>query len=266
MAKSPSKSRRPAPARSRPSRRAAAAPRERVTLVTGAARGIGRACAERLASEGHRIIGLDINRAEGRFPGELHLVDMRDRAATGALLSELAANNPINGIFNNVGIANHYMIEDYPMDAWDEDLQVLLTVSMQCVRACARGMKEQRFGRIVSVSSELILGHVGRTGYTATKAALVSLARTWSLELAPHGITVNCVAPGPIDTEFFLRNNPIGSAQRETKMRKIPVGRIGKTSDIANAVSFFMREESEWITGQTLFVDGGSGLGGTAVF
>lgn len=239
--------------------------RERITLITGASRGIGRTCAEHLAALGHTIVGLDQNEPAGAFPGDLHLVDLNDREATGAMLSDLAGRYVFNGLLNNAGIANHYMIEEYPLEVLDEDIQVIMTAAVQCVKAVSPLMKEQGFGRIVSISSELILGHVGRTGYVATKAALVALARTWSLELTPHGVTVNCIAPGPIDTEFFQSRNPPGSAQRESKLTKIPAGRIGRPEDIANAVEFFMREESEWVTGQTLFVDGGSGIGGTSV-
>jgi NAD(P)-dependent dehydrogenase (short-subunit alcohol dehydrogenase family) len=240
--------------------------RERITLITGAARGIGRTCAERLASNGHTIVGLDQREPTGQFPGDLYHVDLNDRTATEALLSKLAGRYAFNGLLNNAGIANHHAIEEYPLDVLDEDIQVIMTAAIQCVKALAPLMKAEGFGRIVSISSELVLGHVGRTGYAATKAALISLARTWSLELTPHGVTVNCIAPGPIDTEFFQSRNPPGSAQRKSKLTKIPAGRIGRPNDIANAVEFFMREESEWITGQTLFVDGGSSIGGSAVF
>ena len=124
------------------------------------------------------------------------------------------------------------------------------------------GMLERGRGHILTLSS---LG--GKKGspysatYAGTKAALISFTRTWALELAQHGVTVNAVAPGPVDTEFFMGNNPIGSPQRESKLRRIAVGRLGDPSDVANAVGFLMQEASEFVTGQTMFVDGGSSLG-----
>jgi 3-oxoacyl-[acyl-carrier protein] reductase len=121
-------------------------------------------------------------------------------------------------------------------------------------------MKKQKFGRIVNISSDLVLGIPKRTAYSGTKTMLISFTRTWALELASHGITVNAVAPGPTNTEFFLRNNPIGSPQRKRKLNRIAVGRFAEPVDIANAVGFLMQDSSEFITGQTLHVDGGSGL------
>lgn len=237
----------------------------RITLITGATRGIGRACAERLAADGHTIIGLARSRPEGDFPGEFHAVDFTDREATADALTEITARHAVNGILNNVGLTGHQPVEDYDLSNLDDEIQVNLTCCLQTVQACVPQMKAHGFGRIVNISTELVLGHFNRTGYTAAKASLHALARTWSYELAPHGITVNNVAPGPVATEMFTEKNPIGSDQRNAKLAKIPVGRIGRPEDIAGAVAYFMADETSWVTGQTLFVDGGSGLGGTGL-
>ncbi len=199
------------------------------------------------------------------LPGESWTVDMTDRAATSEALAEITERFPINGIVNNVGLTGHQAVEDYNLADFDDEIQVNLTCAVQTVQTCVPQMKREGFGRIVNISSELVLGHFNRTGYTAAKAGLHALARTWSYELGGHGITVNNVAPGPVETEMFTQRNPVGSEQRNAKLAKIAMGRIGEPDDIAGAVAFFMADETSWITGQTLFVDGGSGLGGTGL-
>lgn len=127
-------------------------------------------------------------------------------------------------------------------------------------------MKKNGSGRIVNISSELALGLPTRTAYGGSKAALISMTRTWALELARDAITVNAVAPGPVDTEMFRGNNPEGSSERERKLQRIPLGRFAAASDIAKSVAFFMSHDAEYVTGQTLFVDGGSSLASAALF
>ena len=122
-------------------------------------------------------------------------------------------------------------------------------------------MQRQSFGRIVNISTELVLGYETRTAYSSAKAGLISFARTWALELANYGVTVNAIAPGPVETDFFLENNPIGSPQREAKLAGIPLGRFGVPEDIAAVAAFFMGPDAAFVTGQTLFVCGGSSLG-----
>ncbi len=241
------------------------AARDRVTLITGATRGIGRACAELLSRRGHDVVGIARSRPDGGFPGELLEVDLADREAAEEALAGLAGRRAVNGIVNNAGLTGHRPVEDYGLDDFDAEIQVNLASAVQTVRAFVPGMKRAGFGRIVNISTELVLGHFNRTGYTAAKAGLHALVRTWSYELAPHGITANNVAPGPVETEMFTRRNPVGGALRNAKLARIPAGRIGEPGDIANAVAFFMAEETGWVTGQTLFVDGGSGLGGTGL-
>jgi 3-oxoacyl-[acyl-carrier protein] reductase len=235
--------------------------RTRTTLITGASRGIGRRCAEHLAAAGHMIVNLDLNPPEGDFPGDSYAVDLANRSAVREMLAEVAGRYAFNGLLNNAGAVGQQSLEDIDLEVFDGVVEVNLVTAIQCAQACLPSMKEQGFGRIVSISSELVLGIGLRTAYSGTKAALISFTRTWALELAPHGVTVNAVAPGPVDTEFFMGNNPIGSPQRESKLRRIAVGRLGDPSDVANAVGFLMQEASEFVTGQTMFVDGGSSLG-----
>lgn len=235
--------------------------RSRTTLITGASTGIGRRTAEHLAASGHHIVNLDLNPPEGDFPGDSFVVDLSDRAAVREMLADVSGRYAFNGLLNNVGAVGQQSLEEIDLDVFDKVVEVNLVTAIQCAQAVLPSMKEQGFGRIVSISSELILGIGLRTAYSGTKAALVSFTRTWALELAGYGVTVNAIAPGPVETDFFMANNPIGSPQREGKLRRIAVGRFGQTSDIANAIGFLMQEESEFVTGQTIFVDGGSGIG-----
>lgn len=237
---------------------------ERVTLITGASKGIGLACASLLAERGHTVVGLSRNAPSGRFPGVLHLVDLADRQALAQTLSTLTAQYRFNGLVNNVGYVTPQLLDVVDLGAYDRTFEVNATSAMLCAQALSPGMQAQRFGRIVNIASEVVLGMTRRTAYAAAKAVLMSFTRTWALELASHGITVNSVSPGPVDTEFFAANNPVGSAVRQSKVDRIPRGRIGLPADIANAVGFFMLAESEFVTGQNLFVCGGSSLGSSS--
>jgi 3-oxoacyl-[acyl-carrier protein] reductase len=116
-------------------------------------------------------------------------------------------------------------------------------------------------GRIVNITSLVVLGMVNRTAYAAAKAAVTSFTRTWALELAETGVTVNAVAPGPVETEMFRRNIPAGSEAERAFLTQIPMRRLGKPEEIAATVTFLLSNESSYITGQTLFVDGGGSIG-----
>lgn len=237
-----------------------------ITLITGAGKGIGLACAHRLAAAGHRVVGLALSPPPPAFPGHFHQVDLGDRAATERLLAELCARHRFTGLLNNVGRVDPQPLGAVELDTFDKVIGLNMVTALQCAQACLPAMREQRHGRIVSIASEVVLGLVKRTAYAAAKAGLMSFTRTWALELARDGITVNAVAPGPVDTDLFAVNNPPGSAERQRKIDRTPVGRLGQPEDIANAVAFFMSPHSSYITGQTLFVCGGSSLGSSEFF
>jgi NAD(P)-dependent dehydrogenase (short-subunit alcohol dehydrogenase family) len=139
--------------------------------------------------------------------------------------------------------------------------QLHLGAAIILVQAVLPGMRERQFGRIVLISSRAALGLQTRTSYAATKAGMIGMARTWALELAPFGITVNVVAPGPIgDTDMFRDVVPAGSARENAIAKSIPVGRLGRSDDVARAVLFFADPQNSFVTGQLLYVCGGASI------
>jgi NAD(P)-dependent dehydrogenase (short-subunit alcohol dehydrogenase family) len=232
---------------------------DRTFLITGATKGIGRALSDRLIRDGHRVVGLAREKTD--FPGELVSVDLADRSATADVLRELTARYEFHGVVNNVGLVRPQYLGEIELADMDDVFAVNLHPAVQTVQAILPGMRSRGWGRIVNVSSLTVLGVVQRTAYAAAKAALVSFARSWALELAETGITVNAVAPGPTETELFRKNSPSGSEGERRFLSLVPMKRFGKPDEIAAAIAFLLSEDAGFITGQTLFVDGGASIG-----
>lgn len=236
----------------------------RTFLITGASKGIGLALARRLTQNGHQVVGLARGEAP-HFPGTLVQVDLADAPATDAALADLTARFAFDGVVNNVGLVRPQRLGGVEVAALEEVMRVNLHPALQAVQALLPDMTARDWGRVVNITSLTVLGAVERTAYAAAKAALVSFTRSWALELATTGITVNAVSPGPTETELFRANNASGSEGERRYLAGIPMSRFGQPDEIAAAIAFLLSEDAGFITGQTLNVDGGASIG-TAAF
>jgi 3-oxoacyl-[acyl-carrier protein] reductase len=235
---------------------------ERYAVVTGGAQNIGRAIAERLRDDGYRILVIDVIEPEVEsFRADARRVDLSDRTAAEKAFAEIASQYPVRVLVNNVGIVAPAPFDDVDVGDFDRIMHLNARTALLAAKAFVPTMRRLGGGRIVMNTSRVTLGKVQRTLYSASKGALQSMARTWALELASDGITVNCVAPGPIATTAFWRNNPPDSDYTRNLVASIPLKRMGTPEDVANAVSFFCSDGASFVTGQTLFVCGGVTVG-----
>lgn len=237
---------------------------QRTFLITGASKGIGRALSNRLAKAGHQVVGIARNANDPSYPGILIPVDLSDRDATDVAMKRLVDRFSFDGVVNNVGFVRLARIGQVDIDDLEYTLRLNLTPAVQVVQALLPQMRAKGWGRIVNVSSLVALGMAERTAYAAAKSAMNSFTKTWGLELAESGITVNGVAPGPTETELFRQNTPEGSEAERRFLSLVPMKRMGKPDELAAAIEFFLSEEAGFITGQTLYVDGGASIGRAA--
>jgi NAD(P)-dependent dehydrogenase (short-subunit alcohol dehydrogenase family) len=227
-------------------------------VVTGASRGIGAAIARRLIEDGWQVINLDIAAPTVKTSASWIETDLANEASISNAFAEILAHGPVTGLVNNAGIPGNDALQDTTLESFDRTIAINMRAPMICAQAVLDGMKAQNFGRIVNMSSRAHLGKARRTAYAGTKGALVSMTGVWALEMAEFGITVNAIAPGPILTDLFEAANPPDDPRTRAIIDSIPVKRLGEPDDIANAAAFFMSDKASFVTGQTLYVCGGT--------
>ncbi len=237
----------------------------RVALVTGASRGIGRAVAVRLAAAGAAVVAVARGDHAGPVAEEICSaggravsvgVDVTDADAVDAMIRTAHANyGRIDILVNNAGIVRDQLAMRMTRADWDAVIATNLTAAFTCSRAVLRPMLKQRSGRIVSVGSVVgQMGNAGQVNYAATKAGLIGFSKALAREVASRGITVNVVAPGMVDTDMTAG---LSDSARETLISQIPVGRLGTPDDVAGAICFLASGEAAYITGHVLAVNGG---------
>lgn len=235
-------------------------------IVTGGSAGIGAEIVRQMLDAGYEVISM-ARRAADFTHERLHnvQVDLSDVVATEQAAAEVSQRFAVTHFVHNAGVIWPNLLPDVKLDELQGLTQIHLGSAIQITQACLPAMQQQQFGRIVLMSSRGALGLPTRTAYSATKAGMVGMARTWSLELAASGITVNVVAPGPIQTDMFYDVVPAGSEREANIAKGIPVQRLGRADDVARAVMFFCDPANSFITGQTLYVCGGASVSSVTI-
>jgi 3-oxoacyl-[acyl-carrier protein] reductase len=238
----------------------------RISLVTGASRGIGRAIALGLASEGATVfVGARDEAKLAEVVGQCTdaggkavavALDVADRASVDAALARiLEAHGRLDHLVNNAGITRDNLLLRMKKEEWDSVIATNLTGTYLCTQAVLKPMLKQRSGRIVNVTSVVgLTGNAGQANYAASKAGIIGFTKAVAREVASRSITVNAVAPGFIDTDMTAAMN---DKAKESLTASIPLGRVGRPEDIAHAVAFLVSDAAAYITGQVLGVDGG---------
>jgi 3-oxoacyl-[acyl-carrier protein] reductase len=233
-----------------------------VALVTGATRGIGKAIAETLARDGATVVGTATS-DEGAASiaaflqtGQGLKLDVTDSKCVSETIADIQARwGEITILVNNAGIARDNLLVRMKDDEWDEILDTDLKSAYRLSKAVLRGMMKARHGRIINIGSVVgVSGNAGQTNYAAAKAGLIGFTKSLAQEVGSREITVNCVAPGFIDTDM---TRSLDQAQRAKLIERVPLGRLGSPQDVADAVAFLASPVAAYITGATLHVNGG---------
>ena len=235
---------------------------EQVTLVTGGSSGIGRAICEALLAQGRSVVNLDYKAPDWRHDRLVSLqADLTKQDEIEAAARQASARFAVTALVNNAGATRPGSIDSATMLDLDDVVSLLLRAPILLVQACLPSLRACGQGRIVNMASRAALGKPERIVYAATKAGLIGLTRTLAQELGGDGITVNAVAPGPIATELFRNSNPEGAPQTQRILDSILVKRLGTPEDVARAALFFLSPDNGFVTGQVLYVCGGTTLG-----
>lgn len=231
-------------------------------LITGGSTGIGAELCKHYIEAGYTVISLARTQLDWSHERLIQIsLDLLDETATAKVAHEIAAQYNVTHFIHNAGVIWPNLLENVKISELQGLTQIHLGSAIQLMQAIAPRMREQQFGRVIFMSSRGALGLETRSAYSATKAGMIGLARTWALELAAEGITVNVVAPGPIQTPMFHDVVDAGSEREQQIANSIPVKRLGRVDDIRRAVTFFADPENSFVTGQTLYVCGGASIG-----
>jgi 3-oxoacyl-[acyl-carrier protein] reductase len=237
----------------------------RVALVTGSSRGIGKAIALKLSEAGANVVVNDSRGNAGEVSEQIKLNGKQSIACVADVSSSVEVNamveqtvetfGKIDILVNNAGIIRDQLLLKMADAEWESVLDVNLKSVFFCTRAVIKYMLKQRYGRIINISSVVgLIGNVGQANYASAKAGIIGFTRSVAREVAPRGITVNAVAPGFIDTGMTQR---LTDEQKQTLLTRIPLGYLGSPEDVASTVVFLASDEARYITGQVLSVDGG---------
>ncbi len=240
--------------------------KDRVALVTGGARGIGRSIALAYAKEGSDIVIWDVNLQEAEKTcadivalGRKSMADQIDVTAFSkveeGINKILDKFGKVDILVNNAGITKDTLILRMSESDWDAVLNINLKGTFNCTKAASKAMIKQRYGKIVNIASIIgIIGNPGQANYAASKAGIIALTKTSAKEFSSRNVNVNAIAPGFIQTDMTAK---LSQEIKDKMLANIPLGKLGTTDDVANACLFLASNESDYITGQTLVVDGG---------
>jgi 3-oxoacyl-[acyl-carrier protein] reductase len=244
---------------------AASSSSPQVALVTGASRGIGAAIALELARQGMRVVGTatsatgagHISAALAAFEGcRGEVLDVTDGPAGEALINAIAqAEGALHVLVNNAGITRDTLLMRMKDADWDAVIDANLKGAFRMIRAVSRTMMKQRYGRIVNITSVVgAMGNAGQANYAASKAGVAGMTRALARELGSRGITVNCVAPGFIETDMTAA---LSAEQQTALMAQIPAGRLGQAQEVAQLVAYLASPQAGYVSGQEIHINGG---------
>lgn len=239
---------------------------QQVALVTGASRGIGRAIAETLGSQGATVIGtatsdkgadaISAYFTEAGIKGKGMKLDVSDTDSVDSVVKAVTDEyGPVTILVNNAGITRDNLLMRMKADEWDSVINTNLNSLYRVCKACIRGMMKAKRGRVINIASVVgSSGNAGQTNYSAAKAGMLGFTRSLAAEIGTRGITVNAVAPGFIDTDM---TRELPEAQRDALLSAIPLSRLGQPEEIAATVAFLASDAASYITGETIHVNGG---------
>lgn len=238
---------------------------EKAAVVTGAARGLGKGIAEKLASLGAHVIVSDINEEllektgeefrEKGYSVDVFVANVAEREEADSLIQyAIAAYRKLDILVNNAGINRDAMLHKMTSEQWDSVIAVNLTGVFNCLQPAVKHMRERQSGRIINISSASWLGNIGQANYAAAKAGVVGLSKTASRELAKFNVTCNAICPGFIETDM---TRGVPEKVWDIMISKIPMGRAGKPEDVANCVAYLASDQASYVTGEVINVGGG---------